>query len=232
MDSSIPANPATHMDEERVPPLSSAPRALRFSAPGRLAEPGAHTDGNESPRHFETPYPLRRSPPPRPKRMSMTSRCCGNSKATKRFLHMVWLDIVSILVLLGITGAVLKWAPVLLQADRIFPIHYVEGYWQGEPGKGGSSARFVAGHWEGPRELSYPSYHPPHKNITLRGGLGMDTPDFIVPVVPLSVALPLALGAMLMIMQLWVRSGWDKAAALLGLYKVRFDFSSYFRVGE
>lgn len=114
---------------------------------------------------------------------------------------MIWLDILVILVVLGITGAVLKWAPLLKQKERRFPVF--------------QDAR--SGLWKGPHWLSFPLYVAPEDNIVI--DKLPNVPRFMVPILPLSVILPVALGFILLIMQIWIRSIWDKIAGLLGLYK-------------
>ena len=136
------------------------------------------------------------------RRRSLSRGCLDLTKVTVGVLHMIWFDLFFLLVVLGIAGAVYKWAPIWRGEGRYFPVFY-------DP---------ATNSWSGPTYLSYPTAYEENKNLTFNPLPAM-VPKFTVPVIKFSVALPVSVGFALLLMQIWVRSAWDKLAALAGLYK-------------
>lgn len=125
------------------------------------------------------------------------------SRRFSRGARYLWLDILTLLLVGGICAIVHFIAPIFEQGSRVFAVSY-----DGIDGKR---------EWRGPHELSYPFYSRDRKNITLPNML--EGPEFIVPIVELSVALPIVIGLALILMQIWIRDLWDKIAALVAFYK-------------
>ena len=145
--------------------------------------------------------------PGRAAKRPLSRKCLLRGKAVGRFLvlvlRMVWLDVVFLLLVLGATWAVLRWLPIPWAGNRLFAVYYDA----------------FAAQWHGPQELSYPlARHPPRPELTIKPPI-LDGPRFIVPIIPFAAGLPIGVGLILILMQIWVRSGWDKLAALFGLYK-------------
>lgn len=83
-------------------------------------------------------------------------------KAIFPYIRAVWLDIIFLLALTVLTGALWKWAPLWHQNERLFPMTY--------------DSRTAT--WYGPVEYSYPRHE---------FYLGITTTVVLIPLIPLAV---------------------------------------------
>ena len=177
---------ADRPDQRRLPPvdISSTPSD---GVPQPAGSSGSNTSSRRDPNVNNRSF----------------SRSCGKiGTGLRHTLHLIWLDLLCLLVLFGATGAILKWASPYKSGTRYFPVE-----------------RDEFGAWRGARHLSYPLLHGKAQVKDVDVGTIFNIPTFIVPIWEFTVFLPIAVSISLIVMQIWVRNGRDKMAAGLGLFK-------------
>lgn len=151
------------------------------------------------------PSPLQESPVSRYRdsRRVFRSHIFSNYiKSINHWLHLVWLDIATI-----ITGLLVA----LILRHRLPIFYYNE--------RGFLVRKNVQGHWEAPMDINWPRYIKSAHNTSPSSGKGTVSPDFIMAISTTGVLVAGVALAIFLLMQLVVRDLWDKVAATMGMLK-------------
>ena len=140
---------------------------------------------------------------PRPSHSKSRKLLSKSWRNFKHWLHLVWLDLLAMVIGLVITELINKFATTFRKHNRYIPMVY-------NP---------ISEMWEGPVWLDYPRLGDDSLSATIGSKLGISSNGFVL--VPILVGFILAAEGFVVIgfMQLWVRDGWDFTAATLGTLK-------------
>ena len=198
---------------------------LRSARSTRFSQGQAHT--------FRHPPPRARRKRPTLKWPKIKSKCCTVSRDSKiwtgckRWVHLLWLDLLSMMFTLLATYLCQNFLPNFRLCERYIPMTYNTASHQ----------------FEGPIQYSFPRYNSAkyldiidneeypdpsedsrrtlfERNLCPTGGkASVASATFLFPPVLMTLGIELSSLIILLFIQIWVRSQWDFTAAKIGMTK-------------